>query len=508
VVTNYASTNQPDILEVIANLSNDAVFTPPRVVNAVLDMLPATVWSDPTLRWLDPASKTGVFPREITKRLMVGLAEVFPAEEKRLKHILTKMVFAIATEEITGLMSRRSLYCSKDASGEMSVVKFSESAGNVWQKRVEHSFDSKGRCEECKGTRVELEKSGRDNKAYAFIHSDGHDQINKEINMEFDVIIGNPPYQMSGGGGGTNDTPLYNVFTQEAIKLNPRYIAMIIPSRWMAGGRGLDDFRAQMLRANRIRHLVDYPNASELFPGVEIKGGVCYFLWDRDNVGKCQMTVIRGSEKHGPQARDLGEFDILVRDSRAVEILNKILKKKETSFADIVSGDTPFGLPSNFTGYRKGSKQTSDLKLYLRDVNRVEKWVNVDLVGKNTSAIRKWKVFVPEAGSDGGQKLPDIVLGKPFVGGPGSVSTQTFLYIGPFDTKVEAESSLSYVQTRLVRFLISLRKITQHAMKSVYTWVPQQEWDHAWTDAELYKKYGITKDEQAHIESMVKEMPA
>ncbi|CAG4931758.1 Eco57I restriction-modification methylase domain-containing protein [Acidithrix sp. C25] len=312
---------------------------------------------------------------------------------------------------------------------------------------------------------------------------------------------------MSGGGGGTNDTPLYNVFVEEAIKLNPQFLAMIIPSRWMAGGRGLESFRSGMLKDRHLRVLVDYPNAGELFPGVEIKGGVCYFMRDRDNPGFCDMTIVRGDEIYGPGERDLSEFDVLVRDSRAVGILHKVLKKREGSFAELVSGDTPFGISTNFTGYRRGDVQPGDLRLFLKDGARNEKWIASDLIRKNTRAIEKWKVFVPEAGSDGGQRIPDIVLGKPFVGGPGSVSTQTFLFVGPFDTQAEADSAFSFMRTRLVRFLISLRKISQHAMKSVYTWVPQQTWDRTWTDEELYAKYGITEDEQAYIESMVKEMP-
>ncbi len=509
MTADYLQANQPDILEVIANLSNDAVFTPPRVVNAVLDLLPAEVWTDPTLRWLDPCSKTGVFPREITKRLMAGLSSAIPDEDARLHHILNEMVFAIATEEITGMMTRRSLYCSKDASTPHSVVQFATPAGNVWQQKVEHNYNDKGTCTECKGARGELEIAGRDNKAYGFIHADGRNKIEKEMSMKFDVIVGNPPYQMSGGGGGTNDTPLYNVFVEEAIKLNPRYISMIIPSRWMAGGRGLEEFRASMLKDKRLRHLVDYPNAAELFPGVEIKGGVCYFLWNRDLPGSCDMTIVRGDDTHGPEARDLDEFDILVRDSRALAILHKVLKAKEKSFADLVSGDTPFGLPSNFRGYRKGDKKPGDLRLLMNEGGaRVEHWVDAEVVHKNAALIKAWKVLVPKAGSDGGQKLPDYVLGAPLIAGPRTVCSQTYLVVGPVTDKAEAESVISYLQTRLARFLISLRKSTQDAMKSVYTWVPQQTWDHTWTDAELYKKYGITPDEQAYIESMVKEMTA
>ena len=505
----YLQANQPDILEVISNLSSDEVFTPPKVANAVLDLLPPEVWTDPTLRWLDPGCKTGIFPREITKRLMVGLADAIPDEDKRLHHILTEMVFAIAITELTGMMSRRTLYCSKDASSEFSAVRFSTTSGHIWHERVEHNFDDKGRCSECSGTKKQLETTGRDNYAYGFIHSAGRSKIEKEISMKFDVIVGNPPYQMDGGGGGTNATALYDVFVDQAKALNPKYLTMIIPSRWMAGGRGLESFRAEMLKDKRLRVLVDYPNASELFPGVDIKGGVCYFLWNRDSEGPCDVTIVRGDDSHGPLERHLDEFDVLVRDGRALDILRKVLSKREESFADLVSGDTPFGLASNFKGYRKGPKQSGDIKLHLNEGGaRIEKWVSSDLLIKNSAVVKKWKVLVPKAGSDGGAKLPDVVLGTPMVAGPNSACTQTYLFVGPVDSEKQALAIRSYMTTRFARFLVSLRKISQDAMKSVYTWVPQQTWDHAWTDAELYKKYGITKDEQAYIEMMIKEMAA
>ncbi len=508
----YTRPSQPDVLEVIANLSNDAVFTPPRVVNAVLDLLPEHIWKDPSLRWLDPGSKTGVFPREITKRLMIGLADIIPNEQERLDHILKNMVFAIATEAITGLMTRRSLYCSKDASSSLSAAQLPTPDGNVWHRRVEHSFDAKGLCSECGGNKAQLEQPGRDNRAYGFIHKEGRTLIAKEINMKFDVIVGNPPYQMEADAEGKNVNALYDSFVDQARALNPQYIAMIIPFRWMAGGRGLDEFRASMLGDKRIRRMVDYPNAGEIFPGVEIKGGVLYFLWERDNPGLCETTTIRGDETVGPVQRQLDQYEIFVRDARALPILEKVLNRTEPSFADLVSTRDPFGptLSSNFSGYRKNDKkQPGDLKLHMViRGERVEKWVAPDAVTRNHALIRKWKLLVPKAGSDGGQKIPDVVLGRSFVSGPSSVCSPTYLVVGPFESKVEAESAETYVRTRFLRFLVSLSKISQNSTQKNYTWVPQQTWDRTWTDAELYKKYGITKEEQEYIESMVKEMPA
>jgi len=507
----YSHVNQPDILEVISNLSNDAVFTPPKVVNAVLDLLPAEVWSDSTLRWLDPGAKTGVFPREITKRLMVGLANEIPDDNDRLQHILTAMIFAIATEEITGLMSRRSLYCSKDASSEFSVVPFETSDGHVWQQRVEHSFNDKGSCTECNGTRAELEIGGRDNKAYGFIHADGRRQIDKEMSMKFDVIVGNPPYQMDADSGGQNVIPIYDSFVEQAKSLNPRFMSMIIPSRWMVGGKRLDSFREEMLKDKRIRKLVDYAKMDSLFPGVDFEGGICYFLWDRDHAGNCEVTYIHDDTVVGPVARDLDEFDIFVRDPRALPILEKILSKKEVPVSELVSTRDPFGptLVSNFTGYRKNDKkQPGDFKLYMNlGGSRVEKWVSPDKVTKNYAIVRQWKVLIPNAYGERGV-IPAQVLSAPIISEPRSVCTLTYLFIGPFAGKSECESMTSYLRTRFARFLISLRKISQHTTFGTYSWLPVQDWDREWTDVELYKKYDITPDEQDYIASMIREMTA
>ena len=507
----YLQPHQPDILEVISNLSNDEVTTPPKVANAVLDLLPNEVWSNPNLRWLDPGCKSGIFPREVTKRLMLGLEEVIPNENARLEHILKNMVFAIAITEVTSMMSRRTLYCSKNASGNSSVVNFNSPAGNVWHSRVEHDFDPKGRCTECKGTKDQLEKNGRDNNAYAFVHASGREKIKKEMDMNFDVIVGNPPYQMDADVEGQNITPLYDAFVEQAIALNPRYISMIIPSRWQAGGKWLDGFRERMLNDSRLRVIVDFPSAEEVFPGVgkSIKGGVQYFLWDKNNPGPCATTTRRGHVVYGPVDRQLNQFDVFVRDSRALPILEKVIKRNEPSFSELVSMRDPFGpeLSSNFTGYRKGDNhEAGDLKLYMNESSiRTTKWVSPDKVTKNHSLIKVWKIFVPKA-YGAGESIPHQIIGRNILGGPNSVCTLSYLCAGPFANKSEAESANAYLATRFARFLISLRKITQNSTQKVFTWVPVQSWDRTWTDAELYKKYGITKEEQAYIETMIKEM--
>ena len=502
----YTGVRQPDILEVIANLSNNEVFTPPRVANDVLDLLPDDVWKNPNHRWLDPGSKTGVFPREITRRLMIGLSETIPDESARLRHILTDMVYAVAITEMTGMMSRRSLYCSKDASSEHSATGLRTSAGNVWHGRVEHSFDHKGRCSECGGTQSQLEATGSENYAYAFIHSDGKERLAEAMDMRFDVIVGNPPYQMDAADGNRT-MPIYNLFVEEAKRLNPKYMLFITPSRWMAGGLGLNDYRASMLADRRIRKLVDFPDPSEVFPGVEIKGGVSYFFWDRDSPGACESTLRRGTETVGPTKRDLNAHDVFVRDARALTILERVLEKQEPSIIELLAADKEFGMTSNWSEFRATARSTDIAFYYNVKGSRRVGGIARGKVPKSTHLIDYWKVLVPQAGSDGGQKIPDVVLGSMMVVEPPSVCTQTYLFFY-CTSRDQAESIHSYARTKFFRFLVSLRKMTQHATRSTYTWVPQQSWDRVWTDAELYKKYGITREEQAYIGSMVKEMPA
>lgn len=497
--------SQPDILEVISDLSNDEVFTPPKIANKMLDMLPEEVWTDPSLRFADFGAKTGVFLREVTRRLMDGLEPHFANEAERLDHILQNMVFGVAITELTSLLTRRTLYCSKDASSEFSIIKMPSSSGHVWFERVEHSY-ANGKCQECGGVQEHLERPGRENYAYALIHESGRDALRKAMDMKFDVIVGNPPYQMESDGSNRT-LPLYNLFVDQAIALNPKYIAMITPSRWTASGLGLSEYRDRMLNDRRIKTLVDYPNASEVFPGVEIKGGVSYFLWDAEWSGDCDVTLIRGEEVHGPSKRNLGEYDVLVRDSRALDILHKVEAAGEPSFMEIFAVDKEFGMTSNFAGY-SDVKQEGDIALHAnRGGKRLVGWVPDESITKSRHLIPKWKVLVPQAGSDGGQRLPDVVLGTPFIVEPPSVCTQTYLFAF-VESKEEAESVESYVRTKLFRFLVSLRKISQHATRSTYLWVPQQEWDRTWSDAALYEKYGITVAQQEYIDYMIKEMSA
>lgn len=493
----------PDVLTCLANLSNDEVFTPPQLANEILNQLPPAIWQDKNARFLDPFTKSGVFPREITKRLLVGLEKQIPDPQKRLNHILQNQVFGIAITELTALMSRRSVYCSKTANGKYSVCDaFTDKAGNIRFKNGKHTWE-KGRCAFC-GASEEAYDRGEEleGHAYEFIHTDKPEKI---YDMKFDVVVGNPPYQLAGGAGGSSDSSIYQIFVEQALKLEPRFVSMVIPSRWLAGGRGMDEFRKTMFTGKHISHLVDYTQMSTAFPGVDFEGGVGYFLWDKNHQGDCEYTLVLGDKEQPTVVRKLDEFDVFVRDTRAVSILKKVLQLGEPSVADLVSGDTPFGLATNFNGFKdKPFRGSVELYLTERGRRRIVHTARTN-IRKNEHFIDSWKVLLPEAYGERGA-IPALVLGPSIVAPPESVCTQTYLVAGPLVSKKAAASLQSYTRTRFFRFLVSLRKITQHALRSTYSWVPKQTWNCDWTDEDLYKKYKLSKDDISFIESQIRPM--
>jgi site-specific DNA-methyltransferase (adenine-specific) len=506
----------PDVLTCIANLSNDEVFTPPELANQMLDMLAeawstknngANIWADKSVRFLDPCTKSGVFIREITSRLTEGLKDAIPDLQERVDHILTKQVFGIGITEITGLLARRSVYCSKIANGKHSIsATFTSEDGNIWFERTEHAWEE-NKCQFCNAPKDILNREAEiENYAYPFIHTgDIKTWVAEKFGgtMQFDVVIGNPPYQMKGGAGGTSDSSIYNLFVEQAKKLQPKFLSLVIPSRWLVGGRGLDEFRKEMLESNKIVKLIDYPVSSEVFPGVEVKGGICYFLWSDNHSGQCEVTVVRGEIEHSAN-RKLDEFDVFVRDSMAVGILHKVLRADHVGMDKVVSNREPFKLESNFENIRSVARDGDILINYIRASKRLAGYVSQILITKNTELIDKWKVLVPKA-YGAGESVPHQILGKPLISAPPSVCTGSYLVI-PAGNKAEAVSIESYYRSKFFRFLVSLRKITQDAFSHMYAWVPMQTWDREWTDKELYKKYKLTKDDIAYIESVIRPM--
>lgn len=525
----------PDVLTCIANLSNDEVFTPPEFANQMLDSLEAawaeanngaSVWEDPTVTFLDPFTKSGVFLREITSRLTEGLASSIPDLQERVDHILTRQVYGIAITELTGMLARRSLYCSKFANGKHSIAKsLTTDDGNIWFERTEHTWEGRkrdrqvdpitgaevlvslvgtGRCVFCGASEEGYARGDElETYAYSFIHTNdikAHIAQQFGADMHFDVIIGNPPYQLSDGGFGTSAAPIYQLFVENALDLDPRFAVFVTPSRWFAGGKGLDDYRKQMLSDHRMKALVDYPKLYEAFPGVKIRGGISYFLWARDHNGPCTVQTMWDGEPLGEAAsRFLDEFDVLVRWNQAVPILTKVRAKKEPTLDSRVSSRKPFGLATNYKGKSVKDGLKEPIQLF---ANQRIDWIERENLLANDAWVDEWKVLMTRVQGTSAA-VETKFLSRPIIAGPGTACTETYLVAGHFKTESEANSYASYLRTRFVRFLVSLRKPTQDAAKGVYGFVPDLPLTEEWTDAKLYKRYGLTEDEISFIESQV-----
>lgn len=520
----------PDVLTCIANLSNDEVFTPPEFANRMLDTLAAgwaagndgaDIWADSKVRFLDPCTKSGVFLRQIATRLIAGLAAEIPDLQTRVDHILTKQLFGIGITRLTSLLARRSLYCSKHAMGGHSVAKsFDDDDGNIWFERTKHDW-VKGRCKFCGAAKQAFDRGdGLETHAYALIHAENIKARVAELfgdDMQFDVIIGNPPYQLADDGFGTSAAPIYQHFVAQAKALEPRYLSMVIPARWFAGGKGLDDFRESMLSDTRLRSIEDYLSASDVFPGVGLKGGICAFLWDRDNKGQCSVTTHFNGESPSPVSRDLleGGVDVFVRFNQGMSILKKVVAVEtgqtqslvlpsERRFDRLVSSRKPFGLDTTYKG-KIARAAADDLLVYQ---NGGTSYAPRSSINAGANLIDTWKLFAGYAAPGTGNKdtYPHRIISTPFIGEPGSISSETYLCMGPIESRAEAENVLSYISCRLTRLLILLHKPSQHVTRKVYAFVPIQDWSRRWTDTDLYSKYGITDDEIAFIEKVVRPM--
>lgn len=492
----------PDVLSCLANLSNDEVFTPPELVNQMLNLLPTKLWQNKDAKFLDPVTKSGVFLREIAKRLNIGLSAQIPDEQARINHIFTQQLYGIAITELTSLLARRSVYCSKTANGQYSICNvFTTPQGNIRYNAIKHTW-ANGKCKYCGASQeVYARESALESHAYEFIHTENPSSIFGK-DMKFDVIIGNPPYQLSDGGFGRSASPVYHKFVEQAKKLNPKFLIMIVPARWFSGGKGLDEFREQMLADTRVREIHDFADATEVFAGVQIKGGICYFKWDKDNQGLCKVSSYAKGRLKSVLERPLLEVgaDTFIRYNEAISIVEKLRKFNEPSIKNIISASKPFGFRTNYFGAEKDF--TNAVKLFQ---NGGLSYVARESINSNIDMIDKFKVFIPPLGS-GSDSFPHPILGRPFLGEPNTACTETYIFIGKFKTEYEAQNLITYLQTKFLRFLVLLNKPAQHATKKVYHFVPIQNFNESWSDEKLYAKYGLTQDEIAFIESMIRPM--
>ena len=493
----------PDVLSCLANLSNDEVFTPPEIVNAMLDMLPQELFKNPDITFLDPACKTGVFLREIAKRLIKGLEPQFPDLQERIDHIFHKQLFGIAITELTSLLSRRGLYCSKYPNSEFSVSHFPDAEGNIRYKRINHTWKD-GRCIFCGASQKEYERGEElETHAYEFIHTVNAEKI---FDMKFDVIIGNPPYQLNDGGNGASARSIYHLFVMQAMKLQPRYLSMIIPARWYTNGKGkdIDEFRDLMLNCNQISNLVDFANSADCFPGVTIAGGVCYFLWERDYKGKCKV-INKTTQTETTADRYLGEFNILVRNNIAINIIEKLHLNDTSTFSRQVKPRSYFSIFSTARGTE--NRTLTDDVILLSSSGKG--FYQRQKASDRDNIIDKYKVIITYAMSGGNKPTSEgnyQVISSLQILQPNEVCSETYLILGVYDNEEQAQNLVSYVSTKFFRFLLLQALTSIHITKDSFCFVPIQDYSKPWNDEELYEKYSLTNNEIGYINSIIKPM--
>ena len=456
---------------------------------------------------IDPACKSGVFLREIAKRLLVGLEDQIPDLQQRVDHIFHKQLFGIAITELTSLLGRRSVYCSKYPNSKYSVSRFENVQGNIRFKNTQHVWKN-GKCVFCGASEQEYGKAkrgdGLETHAYEFIHTTRPEDIFK---MKFDVIIGNPPYQLNDGGGsnGISAKPIYNLFVERAIMLNPRYLTMIIPSRWFAGGKGLDTFRKSMTNDKHITHIVHYPKSRDCFQGVDIAGGVCYFLRERDRENDCIFTS-KTANVENVRMRKLNEFPIVIADNIGVDIVHKVQSKCAAFISDRVLSRNSFG----FTTSARGQSKPFTNCITLVSSAGVS-YVDSSKVSKNQDKVNQYKISIgtlnpDRAGVNNASDGKMNVTTKVRILKPNEVVTETYIIIDTFKDEQTATNFAKYMCTKFARFLISLTISSMHIVKDNFQFVPDMGYNKEWTDQDLYEYFELTNDEKLYIESKIRPM--
>lgn len=322
----------------------------------------------------------------------------------------------------------------------------------------------------------------------------------------FDVIISNPPYQKEDGGFCKSAMPIYHKFIEKAKEMNPRYMSFITPSRWMKGGRGLDEFRQDMLTDKRMAVLHDFCKPEDVFPDVDLPGGVCYFLWSRWHDGECLIyTHQEGDRKIDVSKRFLLEdgMDTYIRQTEAIPILRKVQAKNEKKFDSIVSTEDPYGMGARLKSETLQQQEKYTLEPFKGAVTFFyngyrEKglgYIREEDIPKGFLLVDTWRVLVPRNWGKGKPRTDRVPA---IIAPPHSVGSDTYLNVGSFDTEEEANNLLAYMRTRFFHFMVSIRKVSQHASRTVYREVPLLDLKHRWTDEELYARYGLT-DEEVNI---------
>lgn len=459
----------------------------------------AKVFKDPNTRILEINSKTGLYPLFMTYSVFAEKLQAY-----RDKHMLATDVPVQTQNQIWDDVLRNHIFVICKTEMAKSITKRTLRGFRTAKVNARYFEDLINKITNQPDLFITKVKNGINY------------WNNKDLEnvMNFNAIVGNPPYQQMGGSGGTNDASIFQYFCDIASKMKPSYVSMIIPSKWFSGGRDnlLKDFRERMLNGNHVEKLVAYSNSSDIFSNVEIKGGICYFLENASYQGDCEYSLIKDGNIE-TRLMALNSFDILIRDPQLAAIVKKVqdLSPSGTKFVDtLISSDTPFGVPTNPKESKKTQFSVSDVQtkeyslplFYLERGTRKYGYVRSRDIHKNVQDIPSPKVFIPKAGGSGNDAM---ILGQPEVALPNAICSQTFLY-AKFSSVEEAQNFTTYLKTKFFRILVSAAKITQDAPSGVYRFVPILDFTKSWCDSELYDLYNLTTSEIQFVESMIKPM--
>lgn len=496
---NFYRNKTPNRLDCLASLSNDKIITPSPLAYIMNNILPYNFWSNPEHKILNISTKSGNILKHSFDRFFHGLQDYEPDKNKRTKHIIDNMLYGIALDKITAYTSRKTLYGDKDIIGNI----FYQPCSHVWD-------DNKGKCIIC-----DAPCNNSNNISFPFLYM----SLKEISDMKFDAIIANPPYQINTGSDSINAPAIYHLFIEKAIKISKKVI-MITPTKLYNGGmgKGLQNFRKKMLNDPKISKIIDYPDSKKVFEEVSISGGVSIFFRDEEHNG-VGCEIIPEGDTSRAVVRPLNQFSVFVRDNKSVPIIEKIKKANTTNkYLDKkINARNIFDIEThdfkNISVSPKNIEGIEEICIYHQKRNNTNKgWIDKDKVAQKNqdrhNKIYDWKVLTKLVGSvKADQQNTRSVTSIPFIVGPLSCCSATYLVAGTFSTEEEAKRYCAYLKTKFVRFLIAQSAITHLISRERYLFVPDLPMDRQWTDAELYDWAGFTEKEINHIESQIKEMP-
>jgi len=482
-------------------LSDSEIVTPDNICYDMINLITKEEFSrivENKGKFLDIASTMGefsvaIYERAIRENNNIDMSDrIYTIPTSSVAYEFTKKIYKILGLNIDNIAKKFNTY---------DFLKIREN------KKVKYDTIKKYLLQNKKFSEIELSEN--------IFFKEGDDK------MKFNVIVGNPPYQLKGGSGGNNDALIFQHFANIAEKLKPEYISLIIPSRWFSGGRDnlVGDFRNKMLNNRKLEKMVVYSDASKIFDNVEIKGGVCYYLINSKYEGDCTYTLYQDNRKE-MSVRKLNDFDILIREPKIEEIVKKVINNstEKQTVEGMISNDTPFGIGSNPRSGKKysinvfdNSTSAHNTKLFfIEKQKRKIEYVSKNEITKNLDDIDKYKVFIP---ANAGSGNDPYIIGKPEIADKNSVCSQSYLY-SAFETEEEAKNFVKYMKTKFFRILVKAAKITQGASSKVYRFVPKQDFsnysDINWNmeiqeiNNQLGEKYRIKLDEMQYIDETIK----